>query len=180
MIQCSAGSFNLIEFGDPHLTEKQILDHHIVEFDADSYAGNSIVFALNGLCDELSKKFDIPLEEVFRDTFILTCSVIHYFFMHVIGITDLYFLEGSHPHPSLRIERFLGQLIYTLEGNNIKLDFQSCFRESLQISGKFSSRPDNELYNSLLSNKDSISNYYVTIQEAMDRYPHLVRSKIPS
>lgn len=125
---------NISVVGQPYF-----LIHHLMEFDSDIFGAHQIVFHIA----DYWKKFPVEYAnaEVLTQLLSVSCASIFIYFMHLENnYKEIYYQDGTHPHPVVRITYIIDTFLQASKFNlndcwNIEL--KSILREAFDIAEKF-------------------------------------------
>ncbi|RKR83495.1 hypothetical protein BDD43_3705 [Mucilaginibacter gracilis] len=112
--------------------------HHSLEFDADIDAAHRLIFVILEYWDKLPEQYrdEAYATEILALT---TASIFTYFMYLEEKYSEIYYKEGTHPHPVIRITYILDVMIGVAQQNfqNITLDDKKILRQCLRIATGF-------------------------------------------
>lgn len=128
-------------------SEKEILEWHALEFDADIFGSTTLVLYLLKRFDNkktISRSYADLLSSIL--TAGIVSIIVTFSFFNARG-TNLYYVERKHPHPLIRFDYVLMNIIRLLETNVTKLppiDLRKIVQNSILIANELVARSNRE------------------------------------
>lgn len=172
LVQRLQGSMNYEENLQGLLTQENIKERHIREYDADWFAasrlGPTLVQVSNG-GQNLEGLITLVLSGIYI-----------YFIKHAESLPEIYYEENAHPHTSIRLSYMIVHILESIAANiRENLNEKSIVKEAIRISEQLLLTPDNNIIEKysiqLYKEIDQVEAYINTIRDNSNTYPYLSR-----
>lgn len=157
---------------------------HALEFDADLHASHCLIFVLEAFWKKLPDQYHTA--EYASELLALALGSAFTYMMYLEeGYTNIYYKEGTHPHPIIRITYMLDAMtrIAELNFDGIELDTKKILNQAFKIASAYCEaglqRDMVEAYASMLSREyPNIENFVNTVLiPESDAIPYLVKNR---
>ncbi|WP_461791447.1 hypothetical protein [Pedobacter sp.] len=157
---------------------------HSLEFDADLHASHCLIFVLKAFWQKLPSQYH-TIEYASELLALALGSAFTYMMYLEEGYSNIYYKQGTHPHPIIRITYMLDAMMRIAEINfdGIKLDTNKILSQGFKIASAYCEiglqRDMVEAYASMLSSEyPKIENFINTVLiPESDSIPYLVKNR---